>query len=269
MPYFIKDNGDSNTKNVIKTITLGVLLIILLLNFPLGTVGAGERGIRLRFGAVDGNPVEEGLYFRVPFIEAVKKMDVKVQKYEVGADAASADLQTVSSKVALNFHLLPEQVSSIYKNIGIDYQNRIIVPAVQESVKAATAKYTAEELITKREQVREDIKNILRTKLTTSGLIVDEFNIVNFDFSESFNEAIEAKVTAEQNALASKNKLEQTKYEAQQEIEQAKGKAQALQIEGNAITSNPQVVELRAIEKWNGQLPTYMTGTTPFVNLNK
>lgn len=269
MSFLIKEDGDLNTKNVIKTIVGGLIIIILLVNFPLGTVGAGERGIRLRFGAVDGTAIGEGLYFRVPFIEAVKKMDVKVQKYEVDAGAASKDLQTVSSKVALNFHISPESVTTVYKNIGMDYQSRIIVPAVQESVKAATARFTAEELITKREEVREAIKLILKSKLNDEGMIIDEFNIVDFDFSESFNQAIEAKVTAEQNALASKNKLEQIKYEAQQAVESAKGRAEAQKIEGQALQNNPQVLELRAIEKWNGQLPTYMTGTVPFVNLQK
>jgi regulator of protease activity HflC (stomatin/prohibitin superfamily) len=219
------------------------------------------------FGAVTGEPLQEGLYVKVPFIDSVKKMDVKTQKYEVEAGAASRDLQTVSSKVALNFHVDPTKVNNIYQRIGKDYQERIIVPAVQESVKASTAKFTAEELITKRESVREEIKIVLMTKLNDEGIVVDEFNIVDFDFSKSFNDAIEAKVTAEQNALASKNKLEQIKYEAQQAVESAKGRAEAQKIEGQALLNNPQVLELRAIERWNGILPVYMTGTVPFVNI--
>ena len=114
-------------------------------------------------------------------------MDVKVQKYEVDAGAASKDLQTVSSKVALNFHVSPDSVTNVYKNIGIDYKSRIIFPSVQESVKSATAKFTAEELITKREEVREAIKIILNGKLSDKGVVVDEFNIVDFDFSDRYN----------------------------------------------------------------------------------
>lgn len=269
MSFLFNDNSELKPKSVIVTVIVGLLVLIMLLNFPLGTVGAGERGIRLRFGAVDGTAIGEGLYFRVPFIESIKKMDVKVQKYEVDAGAASKDLQTVSSKVALNFHISPDSVTTVYKNIGMDYQSRIIVPAVQESVKAATARFTAEELITKREEVREAIKVILNSKLSDEGMIIDEFNIVDFDFSESFNQAIEAKVTAEQNALASKNKLEQIKYEAQQAVESAKGRAEAQKIEGQALQNNPQVLELRAIERWNGILPTYMTGVVPFINVQK
>jgi regulator of protease activity HflC (stomatin/prohibitin superfamily) len=148
--------------------------------------------------------LKEGLYFKWPLIETVKKMDVKIQKYEVDSSAASSDLQTVSSKVALNFHVDPNMVTSIYNNIGTDYQDRIIVPAVQESVKAATAKFTASELITKREEVRDAIKTILANKIGGDGIIIDELNITDFDFSDSFNSAIEAKVTAEQNAQALK-----------------------------------------------------------------
>jgi prohibitin 2 len=254
-------------KLILKLIGFGLLLILFLVFSPVGTIGAGERGIRLRFGAVTG-VVDEGLYFRLPLIENVKKMDVKVQKYEVDAGAASKDLQTVSSKVALNFHINPENVATLYKNIGTDYQARIIVPAVQESVKAATARFTAEELITKREEVREAIKNILREKLTDEGIVIDEFNIVDFDFSKSFNDAIESKVTAEQNALAAKNKLEQIKYEAQQAVESAKGRAEAQRIEGEALRENPQVIELRAIEQWDGKMPTYYGGgALPFINI--
>ena len=267
MNFFIDENGDIKFKNIVKLV-IGIFLLVIILS-SFGTVGAGERGIKLRFGAVQGEALGEGLYFISPIGEQVKIMDVKMQKYEVDAGSASKDLQTVSSKVALNFHVSPEYVTSVYKNIGIDYQSRIIVPAVQESVKASTARFTAEELITKREEVRETIKLILKTKLNDEGIIIDEFNIVDFDFSESFNKAIEDKVTAEQNALASKNKLEQIKYEAQQAVESAKGRAEAQKIEGEALQDNPQVLELRAIERWNGVLPTYMTGTVPFVNLQK
>jgi regulator of protease activity HflC (stomatin/prohibitin superfamily) len=136
-------------------------------------------------------------------------------------------------------------------------------------VKATTAKFTAEELITKREEVRDAIKGLLTEKLAGTGLKVEQLSIINFDFSTSFNNAIEAKVTAEQNALAAKNKLDQVKYEAQQAIEEARGKASALQIEAQAINTNPQIIQLRAIEKWDGKLPQVTSGATPFININK
>lgn len=244
-----------------------VILTILATQFPFGTVGAGERGVKLRFSAVTGTTVGEGLYFRIPFVERVVIMDVKTQKEEVNASAASKDLQTVNAVVALNYSINPESVVSVYQNIGIDYKIRIIDPAIQEAVKASTAKFTAEELITKREAVGADIKTHLSDRLTPHGIRTEGFSIINFDFSGSFNQAIEAKVTAEQNALASKNKLEQIKYEKEQAIVSAQGRAEALRIESAAISSNPEVLELRAIEKWNGILPTTTGGAIPFLNI--
>ena len=155
--------------------------------------------------------------------------------------------------------------------IGKEYRERIIDPALQEAVKSATALYTAEELITKRPEVKDTIKTLLVERLSQEYILVDEFSIVNFDFSPSFNQAIEAKVTAEQNALASKNKLEQVKYEAEQRIATAKGEAEAIRIQADAIQSQggAEYVNLKAIEKWNGVLPSYMmgNGTVPFVTI--
>jgi len=246
-----------------------VLLVVLSIAWPFGTVGAGERGIVLNWGAVQGKVLGEGLYVRIPVMQHVVLMDVKIQKEEVTATAASKDLQTVNSKVALNYHIEPDKVSDIYQNIGIDYNYRLIDPALQESVKASTANYTAEELVTKREQVRDEIKQRLVEKLNPRGIIVDDFNIVDFEFSQSFNEAIELKVTAEQSALAAKNKLEQIKFEADQQVAEAQGKAEALRIEASALQNNPQILQLRALEKWDGKMPAVMgSGATPFVDVS-
>ena len=175
-----------------------LLIVVVLIGSPIGTVGAGERGIQLRFDAVTGNVLGEGLYFRWPLIERIIKVDIKIQKEQVDATAASKDLQTVNSNVALNFHLKADQVANVYQEVGIDYKSRIIDPTLQESVKAVSAKFTAEELITRRESVRDEVKLLLHAKLDPRGIVVDEFNIVNFGFSSAFNSAIEAKVTAEQ-----------------------------------------------------------------------
>ena len=265
MNYFNED-GELKIKKVILHI-ISILAILIILFGTFGTVGAGERGVRLRFGAVTGDIQNEGLYVKIPFIEKIVKMDVKIQKDEVNANAASQDLQTVDSIVALNFHLNHLSVANIYKEFREDYNLRIIAPTIQESVKAATAQFTAEELITKRQNVRDSIKILLREKLDQRGIIVDEFNIVNFNFSHSFNESIEKKVTAEQDALAAKNKLEQIKFEAQQKVEEAKGKAEAITIESNALRANPAILELRALEKWNGILPQVTGGAIHFINI--
>jgi len=256
-------------KLVIGWKTIGLFLLMIILLFSSGTVPVGERGVLLQFNAVTGKILGEGLYFKIPFVQKVRKLDIKVQKEQTEADAASRDLQTVKLMIALNFHLQADKVAKIWQEIGKDYKTKIIDPAIQESVKASIAQYTAEELITKREIMRETIKELLKEKLEPKGIVIDEFNIINFDFSFSFKQAIEMKVTTEQNALAAKNKLEQIKFEAQQVIEAAQGKAKAIQIEGEALKNNPNVTELRWIEKWNGQVPTFWGQANPFIGINK
>lgn len=273
MTRYQDENGFYKGGQIVKdAITILLILILLLWLWPIGTVGAGERGVLLNWSAVTGKVYGSGLYFRLPIMQHVVKMNVQIQKEQVKAEAASHDLQTVNADVALNYHLDVEKVASIYKNVGEDYKTKLIDPAMQESVKAVTANYTAEELITKREQVRADIKDALSIKLSSIGLLVDEFNVINFDFSPQFNAAIESKVTAEQNALAAKNKLDQVKYEAQQRIEQANGEAQAIKIQASAIQQQggADYVRLQSIAKWDGKLPTYMLGSsTPFIDLSK
>ncbi|MDZ4221414.1 MAG: prohibitin family protein [Patescibacteria group bacterium] len=247
-----------------------VALIALIIIFGMfGTVGAGERGVVLQFGAVQDKIFGEGLYVKVPLIQRVVKMDVKIQKDEIPASAASKDLQVVTSKIALNYHLAPDSVNHVWQDVGKDYNSRIIAPAIQEAVKAVTARFTAEELITKREQVKEEIKANLSERLLESAIIVDEFNIIDFDFSKAFNDAIEQKVTAEQLKLKAERDLERIVIEKEQQITQAEAKAQAILIEAQALRTNPQVVELRWIEKWDGKTPQYWGSASPFIGINR
>lgn len=231
-------------------------------------VPVGFRGIGTRFGAVTGHIRSEGIHLKIPFVEGNKNIEIRVQKSEVAAPAASKDLQSVSTIIAVNYSVNPAQSAELYQRVGELYGDRIIFPAIQESVKSVTAKFTAEELITKRANVSNAILTELRERIEDYGLNVNGLNIIDFEFSPSFNQAIESKVTAEQNALAAKNKLEQIKFEAEQAIVAAKGKAEAQRIEGVALKENPQVIQLRAIEKWNGELPTYMAGDElPFIKI--
>ncbi len=246
-----------------------VLFVLVVVFDGFGTIGAGERGILLQFGAVKDKIFGEGLYFKIPLVHQVVKMDVKIKKDEVAASASSKDLQIVTSKIALNYHISPNSVNKIWQEIGKDYNTRIIAPSIQEAVKAVTAKFTAEELITKREEVKEKIKANLAERLLESSIIVDEFNIIDFYFSDAFNNAIEAKVTAEQLKLKAERDLERIKIEKAQKITEAEGKAQAIRIEAQALRSNPKVVELRWIEKWDGEVPTYWGEASPFIGLNR
>ncbi len=258
-----------NLKKIKKSATISVVIFFLAMFIfgSMGTIGAGERGILLQFGAVKDKVFDEGLYFKIPFVQQVVKMDVKMQKDEIPASASSKDLQVVTSKVAINFHLSPSSVNRIWQEVGKDYNSRIIAPSIQEAVKAVTAKFTAEELIIRREDVKEQIKANLAERLIKNDIIVDEINIIAFDFSDAFNDAIEAKVTAEQLKLKAERDLERIRIEAEQKVVEATGKAKAIKTEAEALNSNPKVVELRWIEKWDGKVPTYWGGASPFVGL--
>ena len=258
---------DMDLKKITTRIIIGVLALTLILG-TFGTIGAGERGILLQFGAVKDKVFNEGLYFKIPFIQSVVKMDVKIQKDEVPASASSKDLQIVTSKIAINYHLSPNKVNSIWQDVGRDYNSRIIAPSIQEAVKSVTAKFTAEELIVKREEVKDQIKINLAERLIKNNIVVDEINITAFDFSQAFNEAIEAKVTAEQLKLKAEMDLERIKIEASQRVAESEGKATAIRIEAQALSANPRVVELRWIEKWDGKTPTYWGGANPFIGIN-
>ena len=265
-PERVRDT--SQIKKVISR-TIIVLIVLLPLLSAFGTIGAGERGILLQFGAVQDKIFGEGLYIKVPFIQTVVKMDVKIQKDEIPASAASKDLQIVTSKIALNYHLDPDSVNRVWQEVGKNYNIRIIAPSIQEAVKAESAKFTAEELITKREEVKEKIKANLAERLLERSIIVDEFNIIDFEFSPAFNSAIEAKVTAEQLKLKADRDLERIEIEADQKIAEARGKAEAIRIEAQALRQNAQVVELRWIEKWDGKVPTYWGDASPFIGINR
>lgn len=267
------DVSNWNEEQIFAGIVLAVIAFISCLVVFFGswyTIDAGERGILTTFGNPNMVPKEEGLHFKLPLIQDVVVMDIKTQKYEADLTAASKDLQDVNTKIAINYHLVSAQVPVIYKEIGIDYAARIIQPLEQEINKAVTSQFTAEELITKREMVREKMKNNLKEKLAPRGIVVEEVSIINFKFSESFSRAIEEKVTAEQQALTQKNKLAQVEYEAQQRVAQATAEAEAIKIQASAIQAQggKDYVALQAIAKWNGAMPQYMFGDAmPFVSV--
>jgi len=251
-------------------IGIGIVIVTILLFSIFYIVNAGERGVLITLGNPSDSIISEGLHLKLPIIQSVKIFDIKTQKDEIDAIAASKDLQTVSAKVAVNYHLQENSAPRIFREVGIGYVDRILSPAIQESVKASTAQYTAEELITKREFVREEIKTLLISKMEPRGITVEDVLITNFDFSPSFNAAIENKVTMEQNALAAKNKLQQIEFEAQQRVTQAKGEAEAIKIQAAAITvqGGDAYVRLQAIAKWNGILPVATgSGAIPFINI--
>lgn len=252
---------------------VAIMLIVVVLFKPWVQVGAGERGVVLNFGAVQDHVLNEGMHFRVPVMQQVIIMDVKIQKIETNSISASSDMQDVTLKVALNYHIIPDKANVVYQTIGIEFKERIIDPAIQEVMKAVSAHYSAEELIAKRPQVSSEIKAELAKRLISNNIAVDAFSIVNFNFSKIFMEAIESKQTAEQHALKATRDLDRIKIEAEQTIAAAKAEAEALRLQKMNIS--PDLIELRkieanlkAIEKWNGILPSVTGGAVPFIGVS-
>jgi regulator of protease activity HflC (stomatin/prohibitin superfamily) len=254
-------------------IKFGIIAIVVFFLFSgsLVIVGPGQRGVVLNFGAVSPNVWGEGLHFKVPVYQGVQKMDVRVQKEVTEAAAASKDLQDTHSTIAVNFNIIPDKAGWVFQNIGLAYKERVIDPVTQEIVKAVTAKYTALELITMREKVRTELKDMLKARLLDYNIAVVDVSIVNFKFSAQFTQAIENKQTAEQMALKASRDLDRIKIEAQQKIAGAQAEAESLRLQRQNITS--ELVELRRIEamqeairKWNGVLPQVTGGAMPFID---
>ncbi len=252
----IDANSGAVRKIVVPVIIVFILLIVLLNSFT--TVGAGHTGVVTTFGKVSEGVLSEGLHFKIPFIQNIILIDNRVQKAEASCSSASKDLQTVSSTIAVNYKVLNGYSASVYKNIGMDYESVIITPAIQECVKAVTAKFTAEELITNRQSVGDQMMALLKEKIGEYGIEIQIFNITAFDFTDEYNAAIEAKQTAQQNALKAQQDLQRIKVEAEQTIAKAQAEAEAYRLKSEQIT--PEILISNYIEKWDGKLPTVVSG---------
>ena len=264
-------NGNNMAKKPsfkgVKWIVIGAAAIFVAVN-SFTIVPAGNTGVVLTLGEVSANPLSEGFHVKAPFVQSVENMSNKIQVYETSASAVSKDLQTVSSSIAVNYRLVSDKSPDMYKNVGVDYQTILITPVVQECMKSATAKYNAEQLITDRESVSNEVKTALDSKLNAYGIYIEKFNIVNFDFSAEFNTAIEAKQVAEQNLLKTKTEQEQAKViantEAEKKVIAAKAEAEAIlkqaqaQADANKLLEESlsnKVIAYEQIQKWDGVMP--------------
>jgi prohibitin 1 len=247
-----------------------VILFLAIIMRPFTIVNAGERGVVMQFGKVQDRVLDEGLHPIMPIVTSVKRINVRVQKNTFESAAASKDLQTITTELAVNWHIDPLKVNKIYQQVGDERLiiDGIITPAVSEVLKAATAKKTAEEVITKRTELKQEIDSNLKNRLESYGIIIDDVSLVNFSFSPEFSRAIESKQIAEQEAKQAEFIAQKATQEAQADINRAKGQAEAQRLQ--RLTLTPELLQKQAIEKWDGRFPTVMTGdgTLPLINLN-
>ena len=267
-----------------KGIMIGIVVLIIIgvvAAASIQIVDAGHRGILLHFNAVDvtNPPLDEGLHFVTPFADSVIQMEVRTLKFVKSTSSASQDLQTVSTEITVNYHPDPSQVHVLFKEVGLNYENRIITPTVEEVVKQVTANYNAEELITKRPLVKADIEAEISVRLQHFNIVTEIVSITDFQFSDLFARAIEAKVEAEQKAFKAENDLKRIEVEAlqhaaeaegiaQANIAEANGEAKAISIINSALANNPQYLEWLKTQQWDGRLPLVVgEGGTPFISI--
>jgi regulator of protease activity HflC (stomatin/prohibitin superfamily) len=269
----------TTSKLKIAAAVITVIIVIVVLAESIAIVEAGHRGVVLYLGAVENRVLGEGVHFILPFAEQVVQMEVRTQKFQAEATAASNDLQEVQTVIALNYRIDPQLANTVYQVLGVNYADRVISPTIQESVKASVAKFNAEELITKRETAKSVIADAIRSTLASNNVQVQNVFITDFKFSAAFSTQIEQKVVAFQKFLTEQNNLRAIEVVANQTVAQAEGQAranaarasgesEAINIITQQLRESPEYLQWQAITKWNGQMP-YALGSSgvPFFQL--
>ncbi len=246
--------------NIPKIVTFSVigLFIIITLFSSFTTVKSGEVGLKVKFGKIVDTSISEGINFKIPYIEKIVRVDIKVQKVELGTESSSKDLQTITTKLAVNYKVDGTKASNLYKTVGNSYEETILIPAIQESIKAVMSEYTAEQTITMRNEVSDKCLEEIESKVEKYGINIAEFNIIDLDFSEAYNQAIEEKQVAEQKVLTAQQELEKTKIEAEKKIVEAEATNKANELLKQNVTD--EVLMKQFIEKWDGKLPETYAG---------
>jgi len=274
MSYYKAPRFPTTNKIKIAAAVITAIVIIVVLAESIVIVEAGHRGVVLYLGAVENRVLGEGVHFIAPFLEQVVPMEVRTQKFQAEASAASNDLQEVQTVIALNYRIDPTEANKIYQILGVNYADRVISPTIQESVKASVAKFNAEELITKRETAKSVIANAIRSTLAANDIQTQNVFITDFKFSDAFASQIEQKVVAFQKYLTELNNLRSVGVVANQSVAQAEGQAratsakatgesQAIKIITSQLRESPEYLQWQAISKWNGQMP-YALGSSGF-----
>lgn len=242
-----------NSKGITKKIIIGLIILlgIITLFSSFQTIKSGEVGLKVRFGKIVNTRLDEGLNLKVPFIEKIVTVNIKVQKTELETESSSKDLQTIATDLAVNYRIESEKATNLYRTVGNNYQTTVLDPAIKESIKAVIAQYTAAEVITSRSEVSEKCKEELGKKVEKYGIVIDNFNITNLTFSEEYSKAIEEKQVAEQ-------KLEKARLEAEAKLVEAQATKKANDLMKESLTN--EIITKEFIEKWDGKLPETYAG---------
>lgn len=264
MAVIINEKKSMNIPKKAIAIVIAALAVIIVLFNSITIVDAGHTGVINTLGNVSENVLQEGIHLKIPFIQTIIKMDNRIVKLEVETEAFSKDLQTVETRLAINYRVSKDKSYAIYKNVGSDYETILVNPAVNEVLKAITAKYTAEESVANRSLISQGLIEELNNKLNKNGIYVEDVNIINFEFSEAYIAAIEEKQVAEQRLLKAKTEKEEAIVKAEAEAETLRIQSEA-QAKANNILSkslNESLIRYEMMKKWNGELPMVTDGNT-------
>lgn len=260
-------------KNARRIVAFGVIILVVIAVIVncFTIVDAGHTGVVVTLGKVNEGVLQEGLHIKAPFVQKIIKIDNRIVKLEVDTEAFSKDLQTVTTTIAINYRVDTDKSYSIYKNIGANYEGVLVTPAVNEVLKAITAKYTAEESVTNRTLISEGLIKGLNEKLNNIGLYVTDVNIINFDFSEAFIDAIEEKQVAEQKLLKAETEKQTAITNAEAQAQTTKIKAEAEAEANNKIKAslNDDIIRSKFYDKWDGKLPQAMGSDSIITNIDK
>ena len=254
---FKDENGDYKISKIIIVSVVGLFLITTLF-CSFTTIKSGEVGLKTRFGKIVNTSLNEGINFKIPYVEKIVKVNIKVQKNQLKTESSSKDLQTIKTQLAINYRVSVDKAVSLYKNVGSSYEETILQPAIQESIKAVMSQYTAEQTITLRNEVSDKCLQEIQSRVGKYGIIVDEFNIIDLDFSEAYNQAIEEKQVAEQKVLTAQQELEKAKIEAEKKVVEAKATKEANELLNQTLSD--EVLLKQFVEKWDGKLPETYAG---------
>lgn len=235
-----------------------ILFILITIYGSYSKINSGEVGLKVRFGKIIDTSLNEGFNFKIPYIEKVVKVNIKVQKVELKTESSTKDLQTVNTMLAVNYRVEKNKAVQLYKNVGNSYEKTILTPAIQESIKAVMSNYNAEETITLRNKVSDECLDEIQTKVEKYGIVIEDFNMIDLDFSPAYSQAIEEKQVAEQKVLTAKQELEKSKIDSEKKVIEAEATKKANDLLKQSLTD--EVIAKQFIEKWNGQLPTTYAG---------
>jgi regulator of protease activity HflC (stomatin/prohibitin superfamily) len=252
----------------IALLSLLALVVVITVFSSFYTIKSTERGVLSTFGKISPGVIDDGLHVKIPFIQTIKKVNVQQKKFDGKENSYTRDVQTSEVQYTINYELVRENVNNLIKNVGDDYHNRIVVPFIRSAMKEAFGNFAATEIVENRDAVRREIESTLRRTLDSNYFLNIQFQLVDIDFDDDFENAIKEKQVAEQQALKAKNVTIQIEEQAKQTKIRAEADAEAIRIKAKALESNPKLVEYEAVQKWDGKMPQYMMGNSlPLINL--